>query len=275
MGTLYICATPIGNLEDASYRLVRVLNEVDLIACEDTRHTQKLLNHFQIKKPTISYFQHNQRVREDILIERLKNGENIALVSDAGTPGISDPGHLLIEKAWQEGIRVEVIPGPSALISALVVSGLDSSSFVFEGFLPPRAGQRKRALEQLAQEERTLVFYESPRRLLSLLHDMEEVWGNRRVAVARELTKIHEEVKRGLLSEVIAYYEEYSPRGEITVVVEGFKKEGAPDLDKICHEVIQLIEQGMEKKEALSQKAREYGVKKSDLYNRILQMMDQ
>ena len=274
LGTLYICSTPIGNLEDASYRLIRVLNEVDLIACEDTRHTQILLNHYQIKKPTISYFQHNQRAREDTLVDRLKSGENIALVSDAGTPGISDPGHLLIERAWNEGIRVEVIPGPSALTSALVVSGMDSSTFVFQGFPPPRASQRKRALARLAQEERTMVFYESPRRLLSLLHDMKQVWGDRRVAVARELTKLHEEVKRGLLSEVITYYEEYSPRGEITVIVEGFKKEGSPDLDEICNEVIQLVGQGIEKKEALSQKAREYGVKKSDLYNRIVHMVE-
>lgn len=274
MGTLYICATPIGNLEDASYRLIRVLNEADLIACEDTRHTQILLNHYQIKKPTISYFQHNQRGRENTLIERLKMGDTIALVSDAGTPGISDPGHLLVERAWDEGIRVEVIPGPSALVSALVVSGMDSSSFVFEGFLPSRAGQRKKALERLAQEKRTLVFYESPRRLLPLLHDMEQVWGNRRVAVVRELTKVHEEVKRGLLSEVITYYEEHSPRGEITVVAEGYKEERSPDLDKICDEVIQLVEQGMEKKEALSQKAREYRVKKSDLYNRIVRMLE-
>ncbi len=274
MGTLYICATPIGNLEDASYRLIRILNEVDLIACEDTRHTQILLNHYQIRKPTISYFQHNQRGREDTLIARLKSGENIALVSDAGTPGISDPGHLLIERAWSEGIKVEVIPGPSALISALVVSGMDSRSFVFEGFLPPRAGQRRKALQRLAKEERTLVFYESPRRLLSLLQDMEQVWGNRTVAVVRELTKIHEEVKRGLITEVISYYEENAPRGEITIVAEGFMEEGQPDLDQICDEVIDLLEQGMQKKEALSQKAREYGVKKSDIYNRIVQLLD-
>lgn len=272
MGTLYICATPIGNLEDASYRLIRILNEVDLIACEDTRRTQILLKHYQINKPTISYFQHNQRSREDVLLERLKSGESIALVSDAGVPGISDPGHLLIERAWNEGIVVEVIPGPSALISALVVSGLDTSSFVFEGFLPSRAGQRRKELQRMAQEERTIVLYESPRRLLSLLQDMLAVWGNRRVAVARELTKVHEEVKRGLISEVISYYEQYPPRGEITVVIEGYKKEGSPDLDRICKEALQLMEQGVGKKEALSQKAREYSVKKSDLYNRILKM---
>lgn len=274
MGTLYVCATPIGNLEDASYRLIRILNEVDLIACEDTRHTRILLNHYEISKPTLSYFQHNQRGREDSLIDRLKNGENIALVSDAGTPGISDPGNLLIERAWAEGIRVEVIPGPSALISALVVSGMDSRSFVFEGFLPPRSSQRKRALQRLAREQRTLVFFESPRRLLSLLHDIEQEWGNRRVAVVRELTKIHEEVKQGSVSEVISYYEEFPPRGEIAVVAEGFKEEVSPDLNEICNEVIELVEQGMEKKEALSQKAREYGVKKSDIYNRIVRMFD-
>ncbi len=272
MGILYVCATPIGNLEDASYRLIRILKEVDLIACEDTRHTRKLLNHYQITKPTISYFQHNQREREDQLIHRLKNGENIALVSDAGTPGISDPGHLLIERAWEEGIEVEVIPGPSALISALVVSGLDSRAFVFEGFLPSRAAQRKKALQRLAQEKRTLVFFESPRRLLSLLQDMEQEWGNRLVAVVRELTKIHQEVKRGTVSEVIGHYTEHPPRGEITIIVEGFKQGAPPELDEICYEVIELMKKGTEKKEALSQKARKYGVKKSDIYNRMIKM---
>ena len=182
------------------------------------------------------------------MIHRLKNGENIALVSDAGTPGISDPGHLLIERAWEEGIEVEVIPGPSALISALVVSWLDSRAFVFEGFLPSRAAQRKKALQRLAQEKRTLVFFESPRRLLSLLQDMEQEWGNRLVAVVRELTKIHQEVKRGTVSEVIGHYTEHPPRGEITIIVEGFKQGAPPELDEICYEVIELMKKGRKKR---------------------------
>ena len=274
MGTLYVCATPIGNLEDASFRLIRILNEVDLIACEDTRRTRILLEHYHIDKPLISYYQHNQRGREDFLVEKIKNGQKVALVSDAGTPGISDPGQLLVARVRSEGLKVEVIPGPSALVSALVVSGLDSSSFVFEGFLPSRGVQRKKELQRLAREERTIVLFESPRRLVSLLHEMESEWGNRRIAVVRELTKIHEEVKTGTIAEVAGYYEEQPPRGELTVVVEGYTPTGPPDLDKICAEVRALMADGVEKKEALSQKAREYGVKKSDIYNRLVMSLN-
>jgi len=274
MGTLYVCATPIGNLEDASFRLIRILNEVDLIACEDTRRTRILLEHYHIDKPLISYYQHNQRGREDFLVEKIKNGQKVALVSDAGTPGISDPGQLLVARVRSEGLKVEVIPGPSALVSALVVSGLDSSSVVFEGFLPSRGVQRKKELQRLAREERTIVLFESPRRLVSLLHEMESEWGNRRIAVVRELTKIHEEVKTGTIAEVAGYYEEQPPRGELTVVVEGYTPTGPPDLDKICAEVRALMADGVEKKEALSQKAREYGVKKSDIYNRLVMSLN-
>ena len=269
MGVLYVCATPIGNLEDASYRLIRILSEVDLIACEDTRHTRILLNHYGIKKATISYHQHNQREREDQLISRLLEGESIALVSDAGTPGISDPGHLLIRRAREEGIRMEIIPGPSALVAALVLSGQDSQAFVFEGFLPTRSAQRRKQLERMKAEKRTLVLYESPHRLVALLQDIHESWGDRQVSVARELTKIHEEVKGGFVSEVIKHFEEHPPRGEITVVIEGAPPDIPPDLELVCREVLELMEKGVEKKQALSQKAREYGIKKSEIYNRI------
>jgi len=272
MGTLYVCATPIGNLEDASYRLVRILGEVDLIACEDTRHTRILLNHYGIKGAAISYHQHNQKEREEQLISRLLAGDNIALVSDAGTPGISDPGRLLISMA-REGIRVEIIPGPSAFVAALVLSGLDSQAFVFEGFLPARSAQRRKHLERLKGEMRTLVFYESPHRLLALLKDINELWGDRQVAVARELTKIYEEVKGGLVSEVIKHYEEHPPRGEISIVVEGARPDIPPDLEQVCHEVLDLMGKGVEKKQALAQKAREYGMKKSEIYNRIEQLL--
>lgn len=274
-GTLYICATPIGNLEDASFRLIRVLSSVDLIACEDTRHTQKLLNHFDIKRPTISYHQHNQREREDHLISRLKDGDDIALVSDAGTPGISDPGHLLVQRAWEEDIKVEIIPGPSALISALVISGLDSSSFIFEGFLPSRASQRRKHLQSLRSETRTLILYESPHRLTELLTDIETVMDDRPIAVVRELTKVYQEVRRGPASIVREYYYEHPPRGEITVIIAGSTVDAeSKNLQDIALEVIEMINGGMEKKEALKLKALQHRVKKSDLYNIIVEKMD-
>lgn len=273
IGTLYVCSTPIGNLEDASFRLVKTLTEVDLVACEDTRHTRKLLNHFQIKTSTISYHQHNQREKEELLIEALKAGKAIALVSDAGTPGISDPGYWLIRRAREEGIRVAVIPGPSALISALVVSGIDTQRFAFEGFLPSRAGQRRKHLRKLANEERTMVFFEAPHRLRAFLADVEQELGNREVAVIRELTKIYEEVIRGSVESVRQHYEQQRPRGEITVVVEGMKREPEPvDVEAVAREVMDLVEKGMEKKEALNLKAREYSVKKGILYNRIVEI---
>lgn len=273
IGTLYVCSTPIGNLEDASFRLVKTLTEVDLVACEDTRHTRKLLNHFQIKTSTISYHQHNQREKEELLIEALKAGKDIALVSDAGTPGISDPGYWLIRRAREEGIRITVVPGPSALISALVVSGIDSERFVFEGFLPARAGQRRKRLQRLGNEERTMIFYEAPHRLRAFLADVEQELGNREVAVIRELTKIYEEVRCGSVESVRQYYEQQLPRGEITVVVEGMKREPEPvDVEAVAREVMDLVEKGMEKKEALNLKAREYSVKKGILYNRIVEI---
>ncbi|MGE5398571.1 MAG: 16S rRNA (cytidine(1402)-2'-O)-methyltransferase [Chitinophagales bacterium] len=272
-GTLYVCSTPIGNLEDASFRLVRILSEVDLIACEDTRHTRVLLNHFNINKPTISYHEHNSKEREETLVSRLNQGQSIALVSDAGTPGISDPGYPLIHRAAQEGIRIEVIPGPSALIAALVVSGLDTDRFVFEGFLPARASQRVKRLEEIIQEQRTIILYEAPHRLLKLLEDINNIMGDRQVAVIRELTKIHEETRRGSLADLIKHFEEHPPRGEITVIVEGNKqKPKNADLSTIVQEVKDLVAGGMEKKEALKLKAQEYKVKKGELYMKFVEL---
>ncbi|MGE5404733.1 MAG: 16S rRNA (cytidine(1402)-2'-O)-methyltransferase [Candidatus Saccharibacteria bacterium] len=271
--TLYICATPIGNLEDASFRLVRILGEVDLIACEDTRHTIKLLNHFDIKNRTISYHQHNQREREDYLIEQLKSGLNVALVSDAGTPGISDPGQLLVKRARQEEIPVQIIPGPSALISALVITGMDTGRFVFEGFLPSRGSQRRKRLKELASDLRTLVFYESPNRLLDLLADLEQELGVRQVAVVRELTKIYEEVKSGSVTEVKDYYQANPVKGEITLVVEGASPTKVErSLEEIALETLELMEKGVEKKEALRMKALEYDVRRGDIYNHIVEL---
>lgn len=268
IGTLYVCSTPIGNLEDASYRLVRILSEADLIACEDTRHTQKLLNHFGIKKKMVSYHEHNRVGRGAQLLQALEEGKNIALVSDAGTPGISDPGFDLVQEARSQGIKVEAVPGPSAVVTALSVAGLDTERFVFEGFLPSKREARRQRLNGLKQEERTIALYEAPHRLLALLTDIEEVMGaDRQLAVARELTKIHEEVLRGTAAELRGHFADIQPRGEITVLIAGLIAVPAvKEPAEIAEEVRELIEAGMQKKEALKKKALEYNVKKAELY---------
>jgi 16S rRNA (cytidine1402-2'-O)-methyltransferase len=220
-GTLYIVATPIGNLEDISLRALRILREVGLIAAEDTRHTRKLLTHHAIHTRLISLHEHNERARTPELIARLLAGETVAVVSDAGTPALSDPGAVLVSAVVEAGIPVVPIPGPSALLPALVVSGLPPVPVTFVGFLPPAPGDRRRAIEAARSFEHTVVLYESPHRLLATLRALHETWGNRRVAVARELTKIHEEVFRGRLSEAILHFSRTRPRGEFTLVVEG------------------------------------------------------
>ena len=269
MGKLYICATPIGNLEDASIRLLKTLRQVDMIACEDTRHTLKLLNRYKIKQQLISYHEHSKPEKEDYIIELLREGKDIALVSDAGMPAISDPGEGLVKKAITAGIKLEVIPGPSALISALAISGMDTTAFVFEGFLPSRSSQRRERLEKLKEETRTIILYEAPHRLLACLKDIQSILGEeRQLAIARELTKVYEEVKRGSVTELYEYYSLNPPRGEISIIIEG--KEvvvEAKSLAAIAREVEELLEQGMDKKEAFKKKAHEYGIKKSMLYN--------
>lgn len=217
-GTLYIVATPIGNLEDISYRAVRILSEVDLIAAEDTRTTKILLDHFHIKKSMLSYHDFNERQRSVQLIEKLKSGASIALVSDAGTPGISDPGFIIVREAIKENIPVVAIPGPSAFLLALVVSGSPIESFVFEGFLPHKKG-RKTKLQQLAQEERTIVLYESPHRIMRTLQDIQTHLGNRAIVIARELTKKFEEVLRGSASELLSQISSRSIKGEFVLVI--------------------------------------------------------
>ena len=269
MGKLYICATPIGNLEDATIRLLKTLRQVDMIACEDTRHTLKLLNRYNIKRQLISYHEHSRPEKEDYIIELLREGKDIALVSDAGMPAISDPGENLVKKAISAGIDLEVIPGPSALIAALAISGIDTTAFVFEGFLPSRSSPRREGLEKLKEETRTIILYEAPHRLLACLKDIESILGEeRQLAIARELTKVYEEVKRGSVTELNEYYSLNPPRGEISIIIEG--KEvvvEAKSLAAIAREVEELLEQGMDKKEAFKTKAREYGIKKSMLYN--------
>ena len=269
MGTLYICATPIGNLEDASIRLLKTLRKVDMIACEDTRQTLKLLNRYKIKKQLISYHEHSKPEKEDYIIELLREGKDIALVSDAGMPAISDPGERLVKKAITAGIKLEVIPGPSALIAALAMSGMDTAVFIFEGFLPSRSSQRRERLEMLKEETRTIILYEGPHRLLACLKDIQSILGEeRQLAVARELTKVYEEVKRGSAAELYEYYSLNPPRGEISIIIQGKAVAAeAKSLVEIAQEVEELLEQGMDKKEAFKMKAREYGIKKSMLYN--------
>lgn len=267
-GTLYVCPTPIGNLEDITLRVLRVLREVSLIAAEDTRHTRKLLAHFGIQTPLTSYHSYNQRVRGEELLARLTKGESVALVSDAGTPGISDPGAVLIREALSQGVPVEVLPGPSAVLTALVASGFDTSRFVFEGFLPVR--RRRRALEALLAETRTIVIFEAPHRCLATLADALKALGDRPVAVARELTKVHEEVFRGLLSQAIEHFKEKPPKGEITIVIAGrhceTKEEEAVKDAEVFSCVRKLTAEGMQKRAAIKEAARQFGLSSKIIY---------
>jgi len=270
-GRLYLVATPIGNLEDITYRAVRVLGEVDLIACEDTRQTHKLLDHYAISKPTISYHEHNEAQRAAELAERLCAGASVALVSDAGMPLVSDPGYRLVEAAIAGGIPVEPVPGPSAALTALAASGLPVDGFHFAGFLPPKAGQRDRALEALAAEPVTLIFYEAPHRILETLEAIERVLGPRPVVVARELTKIHEEFLRGPVAEVRAVLAARgSVKGEITLLV-GRAAEAAPDDTPVAQAVQALVESGVERMQAIKQVARQRGLAKREVYERVLE----
>jgi len=225
-----VVGTPIGNLADLSYRAVEVLSSVDLIAAEDTRHSRILLDRYQIRTPVTSFHSHNQARKTPQLLDRLEKGESVAIISDAGTPGISDPAYYLVSRAVERGIPVTCVPGPAAFLAALVISGLPTHRFVFEGFLPTKKG-RKTRLEELAEEPRTVILYESPYRLLRTLRDLKAYMGNRRVAVARELTKMYEEVVRGTLEEVVQHFEKTTIRGEFVIVLEGcerkkVKKEG-------------------------------------------------
>ncbi|MGA8942163.1 MAG: 16S rRNA (cytidine(1402)-2'-O)-methyltransferase [Thermoactinomyces sp.] len=276
-GILYVVGTPIGNLQDFSPRAKEILSEADLIAAEDTRHTLKLLNAFGIRTSLISYHEHNQKAREPELIERLKDGLSIALVSDAGMPGISDPGEALVKKATDEGIPVVPVPGPNAALAALVASGLPAQPFVFLGFLPREKKERKKELERWRVVPATLIFYEAPHRLTDMLEDLLEVLGDRRVAVCRELTKKHEEWLRGNLSECLEYLKEHKGRGEFTIVIEGAdpaasisgEKETGTDWSSLSirQHVDQYMEQGLNKKEAIFQAARDRSLPKREVYN--------
>ena len=229
-GILYVVGTPIGNLSDFSPRARETLELADFIAAEDTRVTLKLLNHFGIKKPMVSYFEHNKYQRGEIICDRILAGETCALVSDAGMPAISDPGELLVAQCAEKGIPVRVVPGPSAVVSALAISGLPTGRFTFEGFLSTAKKSRREHLAQVKQERRTMIFYEAPHKLLTTLEDMLEAWGDRRIAVVRELTKIHEEAIRTTLAQAVAFYRENTPKGEFVLVIEGAPEEQAEEM---------------------------------------------
>jgi 16S rRNA (cytidine1402-2'-O)-methyltransferase len=269
-GRLFVVATPIGNLADITLRGLRVLGDVDVIAAEDTRTTRKLLAHHGISTPLVSYHEHNESVRTQELLQRLKKGESVALVSEAGTPSISDPGFRLVEGAIAEGIAVEPVPGASAVLAAVVVSGLPSDAFVFEGFLPRRAGERRRRLEALAPEKRTLVIFEAPHRLDGSLQDMLEVLGDRRAALCRELTKLHEEVRRDTLSNLAASVQRKPVKGELVIVVEG-AGETEPDIDAALAETLERVAGGESVREATRAVAEQRGVPRRALYDRVLE----
>ena len=273
-GKLYICATPIGNLSDITLRVLDTLKSVDLIAAEDTRHTLKLLNHFDIKKPLISYFEHNKQYKGIKIIEELKSGKNVALVSDAGTPVISDPGEQLVKECIENGIEIESLPGACAAITAMTLCGLDSKRFIFYGFLSHKKQDKINELEKIKNIKYTIVFYEAPHKLKSTLECIKEVFGERRVAILRELTKIHEEVLRISVSDAIEHYNEKEPKGEYVLCVSGFEEsEEAFDLfsDMTIEEHIDYyVEKGFNKKEAIKKCADDRNLSKREVYNMVM-----
>ncbi|MGE4213441.1 MAG: 16S rRNA (cytidine(1402)-2'-O)-methyltransferase [Anaerotignaceae bacterium] len=277
-GTLYLCATPIGNLDDITLRVLNLLKTCDLIAAEDTRHTLKLLNHFDINTPMTSYHDHNRISKGPYLIEKLKSGVNIALVTDAGMPGISDPGEDLARLCYEEGVPVTVAPGASAAVTALVLSGMDTRRFVFEGFLPVDKKEKAKVLSRLEREERTTIFYEAPHRLTDTLGELFKAVGNRNAACIRELTKKFEEVRKAPIEELLMFYKENPPRGEFVVIIEGADGEALRQEEIEGFEKMSLEEhmnlytnKGMTEKEAMKQVAKDRGLTKRDIYAKLKQ----
>lgn len=273
LGKLYLVPTPIGNLKDITLRALEVLENVDLIAAEDTRQSLKLLNHFNIKKTLISYHQHNELGKSNILIDKLKEGKNIALVSDAGTPGISDPGSIIVLKCIEEGIAFEVLPGATAVTTAVVNSGLDTTKFIFRGFLPRENKDRKIVIEELKDRKETLIFYEAPHRLRETLNFLKNNLGDRKISICRELTKLHEEIIRTTIEEAIEIYRNKEPKGEYVLVVEGktteeIEKEEKSKWEQLTIEqhINKYIEEGFDKKEAIKKVAKDRNVTKSEIY---------
>jgi 16S rRNA (cytidine1402-2'-O)-methyltransferase len=273
-GTLYLVATPIGNLQDMSLRSLAVLRSVDLIACEDTRHTRKLLTHFRISNRTVSYHEHNEQERAEQFADMLVRGESIAIVSDAGTPGICDPGFRIVQRAAEIGAPVVPVPGPVAFVNAVIASGLSAESIFFGGFLPAKKGDRRRRLSEVCDVPATLAFYETPHRLAKSLADCLEILGDRRAATARELTKLHEEIVRGTLADLAARYANASVRGEIVLVIDRSQtgtRDAASDAPtaSLAQRVRELETEGHDRKTSLKKAAKEFGVSKSEAYRLI------
>ena len=276
-GKLYLCATPIGNLEDITFRVVRTLKEVDVIAAEDTRNSIKLLNHFEIKTPLTSYHEFNKYDKAKVLVSRMLGGENIALITDAGTPGISDPGEELVRQCYEAGVEVTSLPGAAACVTALTLSGLSTRRFAFEAFLPADKKEKAAILEELKSETRTIIIYEAPHRLKKTIAELLSVLGNRRLTAVKELTKLHENVFLTTFEEALAYYEENEPRGEFVLVIEGrdieeLKKEKeASFLEMDINEHMKLyLDKGMDKKEAMKAVAVDRGIPKREVYKMLL-----
>lgn len=276
-GKLYLCATPIGNLEDITYRVVRTLKEVDLIGAEDTRNSIKLLNYFDIKTPMTSYHEFNKYDKAKVLVEEMLNGKNIALITDAGTPGISDPGEELVRQSLEAGVEVTSLPGAAACITALTMSGQKTRRFVFEAFLPKEKKEKAKVLEQLQNETRTIVIYEAPHRLIKTLKELEEVLGDRELTICRELTKRYEEAIQTTLKEAVKYYETREPKGEFVLVIAGKPEEEIEEEKRkqwenmsVQEHVDHYIRLGNDKKEAMKLTAKDRGVSKREIYNQLL-----
>ena len=276
-GKLYLCATPIGNLEDITFRVLETLKSVDLIAAEDTRHSIKLLNHFDIKVPMTSYHEFNKIEKAKVLVQKMLEGTNIAVITDAGTPGISDPGEELVKQAYEEGITVTSLPGPAACITALTMSGLSTRRFAFEAFLPTDKKERAMVLEEMARDTRTIIMYEAPHRLKKTLQELLEALGDRRLTLCKELTKKHENAFQTTISEAVAYYEQEEPRGEFVLVIEGKSHKEIEEEQKAQWDEITIeehmdiyLKQDMSKKDAMKAVAKDRGISKRDVYQYLL-----
>ena len=277
-GKLYLCATPIGNLEDITFRVLRILKEVDLIGAEDTRHSIKLLNHFEIKTPMTSYHEYNKVDKAKYLVNEMLNGKNIALITDAGTPGISDPGEELVRQCIEAGIEVSSVPGPAACITALTMSGQATRRFAFEAFLPSDKKERALVLEELKEETRTMIIYEAPHHLLKTLKELYEVLGDRSITLCKELTKLHEKIRKTTIKALIEEYEETEPKGEHVLVIAGktFKEKKDASIQSFLEMSIEehmemYLSKGMDKKEAMKAVAKDRGVSKRDIYDALLE----
>lgn len=277
-GKLYLCATPIGNLEDMSYRAVKTLKEADLIAAEDTRHSIKLLNHFEIKTPMTSYHEYNKVDKAKILVEKMLQGVNVALITDAGTPGISDPGEELVAQAAKAGIEISPVPGPAACICALIMSGLGTRRFCFEAFLPADKKERSVVLDELKNETRTIVIHEAPHHLLKTIKELLEILGDRRISICKEITKKYEDVNRTSIAKAVEYYENNPPRGEYVLVIEGRDRKEIEDMKQRQWDDISVkehfdmyIEKGMDRKEAMKAVAKDRGMGKREVYSMLLE----